>query len=395
MTSATTSGALGEANRLGALDGLRGVAILMVMIFHLVLVYPFSGTVHSLYYQLGGALWISIDLFFVLSGFLITGILLETKGCANFFSAFYARRTLRIFPLYYAVLIALFVLAPLLGLYDTPELRFVLDHQIWFWTYMTNWGFVAAGGARFFNVEWLALIHFWSLAVEEQFYMLWPLVVFLFSRSGLVRVCVLLIVGALCFRLTIFALGLPQGAAYTLTPARIDALALGGLLAIAARRPEAMAVVRRIAPWCLTVAAAFVIVIFVTRGGVWFADPWMNTIGFSILDFGWASALVMSLPGPRQAWMGPLLEARWLRLFGKYSYGLYILHHLILPHLSPAPFAAVLPETLGATAYVASSIAVFFVAAWLCWRLIESPFLELKVFFPYRRAPATAEPRIA
>jgi len=394
MTLATTSAA-GEASRLDALDGLRGLAIVMVMIFHLVLVYPFSETIHSLYYQLGGALWISIDLFFVLSGFLITGILLETKGCANFFSAFYARRTLRIFPLYYLVLIALFVVAPLLGLYDKPELRFVLDRQIWFWTYMTNWGFVAAHGARFFNVEWLAIIHFWSLAVEEQFYMVWPLVVFLLSRSGLVRVCVLLIVGALCFRMAIFALGLPQGAAYTLTPARIDALALGGLLAIAARQADALAAIRRIAPWCLAAATAFVIVIFVTRDGVWFADPWMHTIGFSILDLGWASVIVMSLPGPRQAWMGPLLEAGWLRLFGKYSYGLYVLHHLILPHLSPAPFAAMLPETLGATAYVASSIAVFFGAAWLSWRLIEAPCLELKAFFPYRRATVRAEPSVA
>ncbi|MFC7053959.1 acyltransferase family protein [Hansschlegelia quercus] len=373
--------------RLVALDGLRGLAILLVMVFHLVLQYPFAASAGSLYYQLGGIGWIGVDLFFVLSGFLITGILIDTKESPNFFSAFFVRRALRIFPLYYAALIVIFLIAPRFGVYDTPELRFVLDRQIYFWTYMTNWGFVEARGARFFNVDWLALVHFWSLAVEEQFYVAWPFVVYLFSRRGLVRICVLLVVGALAFRLTIVGLGLPQGAAYTLTPARIDTLAVGALLAIASRTEGVLFHLQKAATWCGAGALIFLIFVFFNHQGVWFADRWMHTIGFSVLAVGWGAMLATCLSGGPYPAVRLVFEARWLRAFGKYSYGLYVLHHLMLPFLPATPFVRLFPEPLGATFYIICSIALFLAAAWLSWVFIENPFLRLKCFFGYQSAP--------
>ncbi|MDX3925377.1 MAG: acyltransferase [Shinella sp.] len=374
--------------RLSGLDGLRGVAILLVIMFHVVLEYPFRAGPDALYYKLGGLGWIGVDLFFVLSGFLITGILLDNKGSGNYLLAFFGRRALRIFPLYYAVLIFLFVILPPFGVYDTPELQFVQSYQGFIWTFMTNWGFVAARDAHVFNVDWLALVHFWSLAVEEQFYLVWPFLVLFLSRKRFIQACLLLLVGALGFRLMIAVLELPQGAAYTLTPARIDSLALGALIA-AAKRHSAYAerFLHIAAPWCAAVAAIIMVIVFMTRNGIWFADRIMNTIGFSILAIGWGGVLVMSLPEHPRPLFRRILSSPTVRLFGVYSYGLYILHHLILPQLPARPFAELpLPEPVAATLYLLVCTAIFVAAAWLSWNLLEKRFLALKWMFEYKPA---------
>lgn len=371
--------------RLEGLDGLRGLAILLVMVFHLVLEYPFSAGVDSLYYRLGGMGWFGVDLFFVLSGFLITGILIDHKGGENYFINFFGRRALRIFPLYYTVLIFLFLLMPLFGAYDTPELRFIQSHQAFFWTFMANWGFVAAGSAHVFNVEWLALVHFWSLAVEEQFYLAWPFIVAYFSRSWFVRICLFLIGCAFGFRLMIAVFDLPQGAAYTLTPARIDTLAVGALIAVAVRHTaETRRLLYAFAPWGAGLAACIMIFIFVTQNGIWFADRITSTIGFSALAVGWGCFLVMCLPEYPRPFVRGLMASSVLRRFGLYSYGLYVLHHLILPHLQTEPFAELpLAEPVAATVYIAVCIAIFFAAAWMSWHLLEKRFIALKWIFNY------------
>ncbi|HEV7246322.1 MAG TPA: acyltransferase [Shinella sp.] len=381
-----------DEGRIDALDGLRGLAILLVMIFHLTLVYPFGAAEKSILYMAGGIGWIGVDLFFVLSGFLITGILIDTKDNRNFFSNFFARRTLRIFPLYYATLIVVFLLMPAAGYFNTPELNFIREHQVFSWTYMTNWGFVAAGGARFFNVEWLTLIHFWSLAIEEQFYLAWPFAVYFLNRRKFVGLCILLMAGAVCGRLAVAALGIPQGAAYTLTPFRIDTLVTGALIAVAVRDGTAKHRVFAAAPWAAAIAATLVLSVFMLRDGVWFADRWMHTLGFSVLAIGWGGLLVMCLPDYRGGGLGLLFKPHWLRFFGKYSYGLYVIHPFVLAHFSPAPFARFgMPEPLAACLYIACGIVAFIVPAWLSWHLLEKHFLKLKRFFA--SAPDMASPK--
>src|SRR6185503_15568764 len=134
----------------------------------------------------GYGVW-GVDLFFVLSGFLITGILLETKGRPGYFRNFYIRRTLRIVPLYYAVLALLFFVLPI-GMFAQYDASLLQMHSVqgWLWSYLSNY---RLGPETSFSIPYVS--HFWSLAVEEHFYLLWPTVILLLSRRAALWGCVL------------------------------------------------------------------------------------------------------------------------------------------------------------------------------------------------------------
>src|SRR6185295_3788466 len=169
-----------------ALDGLRGLAIVLVLLVHFVGDDTPHGTLERWATRLANYGTWGVDLFFVLSGFLITGILYDSKTKAHYFRNFYVRRTLRIFPLYYGVLFALFVLLPVVPLAYPSGLSESLGHQAWLWSYASNL-YVSLKGT------WAALpyvSHFWSLAVEEHFYLVWPIVVLAFAKRTLLAICV-------------------------------------------------------------------------------------------------------------------------------------------------------------------------------------------------------------
>ena len=145
-----------------ALDVLRGIAIILVFFYHTFHFIPF--------FEFG---WMGVDLFFVLSGFLITDLLLVTQKNKNFFRNFYIRRFLRIFPLYYLVLTVFLVLSPyFFSQQNLNEYTYYNQNQFWFWAQLQNWLFVTKGLG---NSPYLS--HLWSLAIEEQFYLFWPLLV--------------------------------------------------------------------------------------------------------------------------------------------------------------------------------------------------------------------------
>jgi peptidoglycan/LPS O-acetylase OafA/YrhL len=182
--------------RIPALDGIRGIAILCVMLYHFTFYGGIEPTliVDKVYYHTALVGWFGVDLFFVLSGFLITGILYDTASAPQYFRNFYARRVLRIFPLYYGTLAVFFFLIPLvIDISDTFEE--LLRDQLWYWSYLVNVQIALEYWPSFF-----ALGHFWSLAVEEQFYLVWPLVVFFLKRRSLIAICVVCIVGAFLVR---------------------------------------------------------------------------------------------------------------------------------------------------------------------------------------------------
>ncbi len=193
---------------LPALDGLRGIAVMMVMVHHLFLtkVYPVPERVEMLVHS--G--WMGVDLFFVLSGFLITGILLDAKHGPHRFINFYMRRVLRIFPLYYGVLAFFLIFLPLLSVMlgggpsflrsMVAELDPIRVHQWRLWLYLQNFG----GSWKLFN-------HFWSLAVEEHFYLFWPAVIFFTSERGALRACCVAVVVAICCRLLWLKYDIPTG----------------------------------------------------------------------------------------------------------------------------------------------------------------------------------------
>ena len=218
-----------STERLPALDGIRGLAIIWVVLHNTTDLLP--PTLHGASHLMALLLhpgWIGVQLFFALSGFLITGILLDTQRAANYFLAFYAKRALRILPLYYTVLLLLLVVVP--GLQRGPTLPHATPkEQLSLWLFIVNWTNAAPYG----------FAHFWSLAVEEQFYMFWPVIVHRLAAPRLFKVCVYIAMLALVIRSVMVFSGASSWAVYNATTSRLDALALGGAGACLVRIPVA------------------------------------------------------------------------------------------------------------------------------------------------------------
>jgi peptidoglycan/LPS O-acetylase OafA/YrhL len=387
MTQRAASGPVGHLPRL---DGLRGVAIGLVMLHHFTLYGGMRPTVglDRLYYAVGQSAWCGVDLFFVLSGFLITGILIDAKGGSDYFRSFYARRALRIFPLYYGTLAAVFWVAPLLSA-ASVSFEQEIRAQGWYWTYLVNVRTAHYGWPAF-----LGLGHFWSLAVEEQFYLFWPAIVLLCSRRALPWLCFGLMAGCLLLRAGL-AVTDKHVAAYVLMPARMDALSAGALLAVAAREPLWWHGVRRWARRAGVAAAGCLVVLFLTDGSLDAERTTVQTIGFTLTAMVSAGLLVLAIDSDQQTLVARTLASRTLRSLGRYSYGLYVFHHLLVFVLadklqivqgSPRLGGSQLPGQMLFLVVATTASMVMALLSWYCW---EEPFLRLKRLFPYRCAAAT------
>jgi peptidoglycan/LPS O-acetylase OafA/YrhL len=403
QTKETTSASTWSA-RLPVLDGLRGLVIPFLLLHHFgSLDNPQPGAwVHHVYHFIAeaGLGLIGLDVFFVLSGFLITGILLDTKQSPTYFRAFYARRCLRIFPLYYGFLFVYFVVLPALTAWSELDLSAV--QHVAYWGYLTN---VVQALKDWWDPalkDWWPLVgrtgHLWSLAVEEQFYLVWPAIVFLTSRATFKRICLACLAAAPLTRLVLVLwLGSASEAAYLLTPARMDGLALGSLIAICAREPEGLRVFVRWARPVAVVCAIVVTAIFV-HDGHYTSDGALEQV-FGI----WASVyisgayLIMTLATTKQEPWGRLIGSWPLRQLGQYSYAIYVLHYPLSYALARAGWldrpdfiAWGLTPLQAEFAYTGTMAAIAFAAGALSWHLWEKHFLKLRRLVPYRR-PAPTE----
>jgi peptidoglycan/LPS O-acetylase OafA/YrhL len=354
-----------------ALDGVREIAVILVMAFHI-----WRGPVTALG-------WSGVDLFFVLSGFLITGILWDARSSPGRARTFYIRRALRILPLYYGVLIAVFVVRPLLGLNHRLDDVALTGERLWYWSYLCDWR-IALGHPHAVTY----LTHFWSLSIEEQFYLVWPLVVWNCSRQTVIRVAGALAVGALALRCYVVWVSAMPGAAYALLPCRVDALAVGAILALTLRSPGGVPSVRRWVVPASLAGLAIVAALAILRPTVKLDDPGMMTIGYTALDWCFAG-LVFAAATTRSN----LLELGFLRAAGRYSYGLYVFHPLVMwwivrdvPWLERSELGFVLGSAIGSV-----------VIAYVSYHAYERPFLRLKTrFAAVRSEPGTPAPyRIA
>jgi len=387
---------------LPALDGVRGLAIVLVLVSHLMLFNDRTGSrFGDSLAALRGLGWTGVDLFFVLSGFLITGILYDTLHDPQYFRSFYMRRFLRIFPLYYGFLAFLLVLGHWLhfawGGRQYVLLGYMQNTTLWFPV------------TDFHPGVWADLNHFWSLAVEEQFYLFWPLLVFLVrGRRQLIALALALSGFALALRIALYLHGASPLTIFMVTPCRMDTLLLGGCAALVLRGNSEW-IPRR---WLLTIvalAAAIIVAYTLWRlGGDMRAGFFGATFGYLVIAVGAVALLLASLNPESIAHR--VFRWQFLRTLGKYSYGIYVLHifvaHLfavwvyralgtslrifLTPYLHSRPLA-VLVEF-----FVTAAVVVF--AAWISYHLYEVHFLRLKRYFSYRKVrplASASEPVVA
>ncbi len=398
------------ASRLGdhipALDGLRGIAILFVMLFHYVTACDFGSDAYVTRKILGVAvnMWAGVDLFFVLSGFLITGILLRAKDKPGYFTNFYMRRCLRIFPLYYGALIILFVIVPRFVPVDTADVKRIYDSQGWLWAYSEDFA-IAFHNEDYFDVSWLWVGHFWSLGVEEHFYLVWPLLVFACSGRKLLWATIAFAASAPLVRVAMLAHGMAPHAVYTLTFCRTDELAIGGLVAILARERTYESLARLARGGILIATVYFVSVVLIRQKPQWWGHWTTLGPGFSLLGVGFAGAVVLAI-SPERTWIRRVLESRPLIGFGKYSYGAYVIHTPMQPvylKLFPPRRIAEMASGLGHSGsrvvgllgFASIGIAITMLLAIGSFFAYERPFLKLKRHFEYgsvRGATVAASP---
>jgi peptidoglycan/LPS O-acetylase OafA/YrhL len=376
MTAAPPLDEATAPQRIDALDGVRGIAILLVVVMHALYVAPLIGVDLAGGYARATLLgWCGVDVFFVLSGFLITGILVRAKGGPHYFRNFYMRRMLRIFPLYYVVIALL--------LWVLPRPPAPPDEQLTYLLYVQNFRFAFGD----YVLDPARLIT-WSLAIEEQFYLVWPALVWFVSRKALAVTCAIVIAGAIALRFVLLDAGV--AGTHFVTLCRMDALAAGALLAIT---PAPGALVG----WALALVGVAGLGATAALTGA--SVP--ESIGqqrwglLAALAFG-VGLLVLAR---RSRLLRPLFELRVLRSLGKYSYCIYLTHLLVIENVTrhgwlalPGAVRNPLLETVPPIALQIAFTGVFVLASWLVgcisWHAFEKWLLALKRYFPSGSPPS-------
>ncbi len=361
-----------------ALDGVRGVALLMVFVLHTVTL-P-AGREHSFVASLLGLGRFGVDLFFCLSGFLITGILYSTKTDRAYFRNFYIRRTLRIAPLYYLYLAAFLLLVVhfhllKLGIYTQRDATQALG---WAWFYALNLLVALRGG-------WViaSLNHFWSLAVEEHFYLVWPFLVYRTNRKNLIKAVGLICVAAFIVRAILAYRGASFEVIISFTPGRMDSFAIGGAASLALGSPRWRRRLMRFAPFALAPTLVIFLWTYSISTAMW------TTIGLTALSVFFTCLITCAATYDHSPWLS-IFRSRPLRFVGKYSYSLYVFHvpiQTFFSHKFPLDrmvrvfHSLFLALAFRVTVVAAASIAV----ALLTWNIIEKPMLGLGRYFGSRR----------
>lgn len=387
--------------RLAGLDGVRGIAVLAVMAYHFALFaeLPASATwLDSTVATITNTGWVGVDLFFVLSGFLITGILYDAAAApTGYFRAFYARRALRILPVYFGFLAVLLWLLPAVHSMQSADFRELRSNQLWFWGFSAN---IWMAGREWWQANLYGTGHLWSLAIEEQFYIVWPAVVLLSRRRGLMAIAAIAIVVPFALRIVLWQVDARPYTIYVLTPARLDGLAVGAMIALCVRDPRARArLLHWRAPLALA-ALAILIALLATQGEIDPYNRWMQYAGLSALAVLFGTVIATVATGSTGA-LRAVTHTRFLRATGRYSYALYVFHVPIATWLAWNTDIASWPPTVlgsylpGRLLFSGVACIITFAAAIASWHLYESQLLKLKDRVPYgaqRAARADAEP---
>jgi peptidoglycan/LPS O-acetylase OafA/YrhL len=373
----TPSSSNGKQVRIPELDGLRGFAILLVVSIH----YfhdpdpKLPRLLHYLqpFFALG---WTGVDLFFILSGFLIGGILLEARTSSNYFKTFYVRRVFRIIPIYYLWIVCFIVVAIVGGQFFPSQLRqaprsnwAILEHFLFLQNLsMSNHSTLA--------VWWFGVT--WSLAVEEQFYLVAPLLVRFLSRWRLIAFLSCAVFAAPCSRILVRTLApTSAGNIYRVTPFRADTLALGVLAAIFWRDPEFREWLSRNKR--LLYAAFGVLLAGMAAIGIWFWSPSRTitqTVGYTWVALFYVSLLFVALTdsgGP----IGRFARIGWLQAWGRISYCVYLIHSAVRYFC----LSLLMQKTIHLISWPSGvagllAMAISYGIAKLSWTFFEQPLLQ-------------------
>ena len=315
--------------------------------------------------------WLGVDVFFVLSGFLITRILLDRKHlpASNFFGHFYLSRSLRIFPIYYATIL-LFLAIPLIfsELKGSGWDRF-LSGQGWLWLHGQNALREIYRDQPILEYDWFEFTHFWSLAVEEHFYLAWPFLVYVMSRNQLYGIALILTVVSLCLRAEVLPSGTPIMAAVLSTPKFLSGLAIGGCVAQFLRsnaRPSGAVA------WLLAVTALATIAGFYSGASGALSKAIASTCASTV-----TAAIIIATASAPTSPLARGLSARWLVFLGTYSYGLYVYHYLLGPSFRKIPLDR-MPGgyTVGMALYIVGYLVAPLGIAVLSFKYIERPIMR-------------------
>lgn len=377
-----------SSRRYPALDGLRGIAIALVLIHHAFPTARGSLCARAIA-RVVDVGWIGVTLFFVLSGFLIVGTLIDAKGNAHYYRNFLIRRALRILPLYYVFLLVHQAFAMTIA---RPGKHGFLTPRPLSWPiplFLTNMPELFPVGPLIGELGPL-----WSLAVEEQAYLILPVLVARLSRDRLLRLFLATIPLALAWRIAVLSgLSRPE-AAYTWTPSALDAFAAGGIVAIAIRRSADRDRCRRIAAAVALASGLALAAICLVLGHfhLWDGMRPILSVGLSALALFFASIVASSLFSPNDSPLNRALSNRALGELGKRSYAIYlfhtaafdVLHPWLLRRLGPKLVVWSVPTSFLVFALV---VAAAYLAAKASELLLERPFLRLKRFFPSGATP--------
>jgi peptidoglycan/LPS O-acetylase OafA/YrhL len=286
---------------------------------------------------------------------------------------------------------------PLVPALRASELAGLREHQAWAWSYGVNVYLAIQGGWTLSYLE-----HFWSLAVEEHFYFVWPLVVWLLADRPRVLMRTALGVAALSFgsRVVATLAGVNPVALTVLTPFQLDALCLGGFFAVRLRQPGGEESVKRaIVPMALAAAAMLVCDLGLHR----LTDsalPFLRAVRGGAFRILFAGLLLHALFAPASSLAGRFFRSRAMTVLGTYSYGLYVYHHFLSYYFTTHGTEFVLADlvgshTLAVLLQAVAGMAVSMAVAWLSYELLEKRFLELKRYWPSTKKPALAPVRLA
>jgi peptidoglycan/LPS O-acetylase OafA/YrhL len=372
--------------RIPELDGLRGVAILSVVVFHYVSQEGSTpaGSVAHILQRIVIMGWSGVDLFFVLSGFLIGGILMNARESTSYYRTFYARRFFRIVPIYYfwitAYVVLVIVGAARIQALSNSGRALPLNFEVYaHYLFLQN-----IFGVDFPGIAGAWFGHLWSLAVEEQFYLLAPLLIRFVAPKKFRPVLVVLILSVPLLRTLLLVFGTSPSLATILMPCRADSLGIGMLLASFWSADNFIPRMRANSGKLYGgLAALSLLVVFLWVWAPFSSSFAMQTMGFTVLAAFYALLLLLVLTEP-QGPVAAVMRARWLRELGKVSYAVYIFHivvnvacHALLLHKSPRI------STPSGAAVTLLAAGITFVVARISWQLVEQPLLRKGHAFKY------------